>query len=593
MTAWSRPLAALLVALLLAGCAGGPPPSSTTGPPGSGPAASSQPPASDAPLAALTVDDAIDTLAAAGIAVYEEPGATAPIREPAAPVSPFALLGFQVENLVRDAGAGGGVPADRIDDLIPMPEDTVPFSAVLAGYVATAVTPGGRAAAELMADQDLEVTSELWFPSLVLVLFVGEVAGAAETLEARDARLDGPTARLAVGAGGPSVPDVRLAAADPCGDFSRFLAGTIQRVSDAILSVIPHIPFIGAAIDWALQRIGDAAKELLGHVPFLTALREGVKLLALAATVVASLRDWPVSVTAAPTAAHHSVGATVEHVTLTAVVDDGPGDLFSDPVRTCAKLLDIELPRGGAPGSAVEWRILAGGEHMAPGLEQDRAIDASLRVRFGFDTADEPQRNHEGGRLASGRVAVEVTVKRQDVAQVRRLIEQVIVGAIPPVVWNAVVGLFGDPIAKLTAWTDPTGRGAATVSYHGEPQPSASPSDEPSPSGSPSPSPSPSSDPRDAFCSRYRALVAWGRAPTEEELSRPWAAYVASAFIDMRPFAPAHLVGSVDVAIETYSTYAIAEEPFNVPLAGPSAARLGDAVIAMHRYCGLPLDDGG
>ena len=580
-------LIALLVAIsIVAACAGAAPSPSGSGSglPAAGPT--------------VTVEDAIDVFADAGIAIFDDTSDTTPIQPVAEPVSPFALLRFQVTNLVRDANAGGGVPADLVDDLIPMPDDTVSFSGILAGYAATATTPGGRLTAELMAGQDLTRVEELWFPAISLALFVGETSAAAADLAETGAggragpAARAPTADLAL-AVSRAEPRIELAALDPCGQFSNWFAGIIEGVSNAILSVVPRIPFIGAAIEWALKGLAglaaDAIKEVLAHVPFLDALKKGVQALALAVTVVAALRDWPVTVTASPTEAHRTVTFAPNHVTLTARIDDGPGDVIPDAVKSCATLFGVTLPKGGAVGSTVDWRVVAGGYHLAAGLTSDKVVGESRTLKAEADMADEPLTNHERGPLGFGPIRVAVTVHRQDVKQIEQLIKGMITDAIPPVVWNAVVAFTGDPIRKLTAWTDPTGSGALTATYHDEPSPSPSPSDDPPPSEEPSASAPPTPDARDQFCTRYRALYTWSLNPTYEELSRDWARYLARAFVDMRPFAPANLASSLDHVIAAYTLYAEVDDPVNVPAAGPDASYIAEFLYGAHAYCGIPI----
>ena len=561
------------------------------GPSNGAPAGEPGDPGASPPAApvAVSADQVIAALAEAGIAVYDGPADITPATEPAAPVSPYAVLRFQVEQLARDATAGGGVPADELDALIPMPADTPPMSAILAGYVATGQTPGSRFAATLMAGQGFERPGSLWFPTVVLSLFVGEVSGAAEGL--------GPAAATAHRApatdAGGFTADIRLVAVDPCGDFSRFFGGVIGSIKDAILSVIPHIPFIGAAIDWALGKVVDAARELLGQVPFLTALREGVMLLALAATVVTSLRDWPVTVTADPGAVHRSVGTQVGHMTMTASIDDGPGDLFSVPVRNCAALLEITLPKGGVVGSTVEWRILDGGVHIAPGGRQDETVDAGKRATFDFDTADESLRDHETGKPDSDPIRVQVTVKRQDVEQVRTLIREMITDAIPATVWDALTAHFGDPVEALTTWTDPKGSGFGIAGFHLPREPLPDPDDPPEEEPGSGSRP-PSQEPEEGdFCAAYRDLLHWWFIRTDDVGSQAWAAEIVRRFQEMRPFAPRPLLGAVDVHIGLYTAHATLTGPQLALEAAPWAEQMPEAVAALDAHCDITPADRG
>jgi hypothetical protein len=100
------------------------------------------------------------------------------------------------------------------------------------------------------------------------------------------------------------------------------------------------------------------------------------------------------------------------------------------------------------------------------------------------------------------------------------------------------------------------------------------------------PEPSPTLD---EFCTRYRAMVDWvaQQSGTDFELTQPWAAEIARRSRDMRPYAPDHLIDDVDLYIRVYGTFATAPEPANVPIVGPEAAGIANAVLAMNEYCGI------
>jgi hypothetical protein len=76
-----------------------------------------------------------------------------------------------------------------------------------------------------------------------------------------------------------------------------------------------------------------------------------------------------------------------------------------------------------------------------------------------------------------------VTVKRQDVEQVRKFVEGAITGAMPPGVYAALTGVFGDPLPKIAALTDVTGQGRLVAEYHLRDEPSTSPVPSAAPSG--------------------------------------------------------------------------------------------------------------
>ena len=54
----------------------------------------------------------------------------------------------------------------------------------------------------------------------------------------------------------------------------------------------------------------------------------------------------------------------------------------------------------------------------------------------------------------------------------------------------------------------------------------------------------------------------------------------------MRPVAPAEMVEPVDTIITTYTTFAEAPEPFQVPLTGQIAFQMYQSLLAIDGYCG-------
>ncbi|NJC72225.1 hypothetical protein HC031_21250 [Planosporangium thailandense] len=470
---WASLVSFLLVVTVgLAGCTGGGAPAGKPGP---------------TRAASIGVNGAIDALAAAGVGVYDGPTATAPIRTPKA-ASPLRLLRSQVENLAKDADGGGGIGADAIDDMLPMPPESVPFSFVLAGYVAAAKTPGAERSRTLMAGQDLEQPRSLLFPTIVLTLFVAEATATAPAATGQPTAV--ATAALDRPAGAPARPaalPIPRLAAGPCGDFSAFFTTTLQKIAAAIVGVLPDIPFLKAAISWALTKglaLGlGAAKDLIERIPFIQALRSAIGTLALAVTVVAALRQWTVSVATQPATAHYRVGAEISGVKAIGTVDDRGGDVFSPEVRECATLLGIDLPRGGAAGSAAAWQVVAGGRHASPAYNQDTKVDAGKRTTFSLVMASESEDVHRGRRIANDQVVLRVTVKRQDVDKVRAFIEGAITKQLPSGVYAALTGVFGDPLAKIAAMTDFTGQGRLVAEYHLADEPPASATPGPSPSG--------------------------------------------------------------------------------------------------------------
>lgn len=107
-------------------------------------------------------------------------------------------------------------------------------------------------------------------------------------------------------------------------------------------------------------------------------------------------------------------------------------------------------------------------------------------------------------------------------------------------------------------------------------------------------SPSPSSE-SDEFCLRYRDYVAWAESMSEDtEITQTLAAEIARRFDDMWPVAPDELKDDVELVWTIYATFAGIDEPYNIPATGQVAGieRLGEALMTMHAYCGIPWPTG-
>ena len=89
----------------------------------------------------------------------------------------------------------------------------------------------------------------------------------------------------------------------------------------------------------------------------------------------------------------------------------------------------------------------------------------------------------------------------------------------------------------------------------------------------------------DEFCSRYRDYVAWAKSNGSDDITKPLAGEIANRFIDMQPYAPAELAGHVALMIRVYSTYASAPPYIDLPMVGPDAAHIPEALTAMSNYC--------
>ena len=99
------------------------------------------------------VDDVIDSLAQAGIAVYEDFEGRNPIRPLQGSPSALKLTRWQVENLAREVDDGGGFLGEQYDAIARLPHKSPPFSYFIAAWIAGGHSPAARYAQRIMGKQ--------------------------------------------------------------------------------------------------------------------------------------------------------------------------------------------------------------------------------------------------------------------------------------------------------------------------------------------------------------------------------------------------------------------------------------------------------
>lgn len=420
------------------------------------------------PFSAKSTDAVEDALARAGIEVTDETG-----QPPARPLtgsrSSLALLGFQARNLALETATQGGIPGAQLRSLLEMPPDAPTLDQIVAGYVATAPTFGGALSRQLMDGADLTHPERLAFPTITLDLLLAD----AERAQADTAGHAG------TGSAGPVVHPAQMvrtaAGTGVCGAVSDFMTKTMARIADWIVRALPDNIIIKLAVGFAVTAILgkglDFLTKLLLDLPIVKAIREALGTMALVATVVASLRAWTITMKAAPTQLHYTVGsAEATRGRITAHVNDPTDDLFSPAVRSCATLLQIELPRGGAPGSRVTWTITAGiPGHAFEDPPRTLVVPEDRQLALEFHMNTESDRAHAEGEEQEGAIVAFAKVERQDVREIRRVIQVMIEGTVPGILRPFFADLLNSQGAKLADLANPSAVAYAHVTYHEEP----------------------------------------------------------------------------------------------------------------------------
>lgn len=429
--------------------------------------------------------NAVTILARGGITVYDA-GATK-VSRAAKPAGAMAVTEAQAQSIARDLADRAGYTGQELDSLAGIDPGDIPPSYLIAGYASSGDTYGAKLSRALLANQDLSHPPDVVFPTITLLLFVSDVA--EQWSQAQGGASTGQAATLVA----------MRSAIDPCGALSNFLGDTLNSLADKIVDAVSptKIPILKAAIGFAVKTLLFQGIKILGNaitsIPFIAAIRKVLGVVGIMASIISSLRNWSVTVTARPGShMHYAVGDQTVDGQLTATVDDRGGDLFSVPVRKCAQIIDVTLPHAGAPGSQVEWSITSGiplDATLAPG-SPDRVVDRSNTASLHFAMSHESENAHLHGELHEDHAIVAVvTIRRADTAEVARVINELLAGGLGPVLKPFISGIVGSITGQVAKLVDPSSTGIVFVSYHTEPN--ASPAATPSPSSSPSTTPSP------------------------------------------------------------------------------------------------------
>ncbi len=313
----SRCLAVTLTAILLtAGCSL----------PASTPQGSSAVP-NQVAFGVTQVDATIHALAQSGVGVYATVNDTSPIEKVSAPAVPLRFLKWQARDLALDAATvGGGLSGRDLDGLAPVPVDAVPASYLVAAYVKSASTAGGRYAQRLIGKQDWVHPESISFPTLVLVLLLADTAAAA-----RPAAVSGAT-------GEAHAPIAVLAAFNVAG-LCQTLANWVNQAFDDLFNLIkvgpstnPLLSFLGTLWNIGVNLVENGVKAAIAAftAPVADLIRTVLGAISIAAQAISFLRNMGLKLDAAPAANRYS--GQPGSVTATLGNPDGadwPSDLSS------------------------------------------------------------------------------------------------------------------------------------------------------------------------------------------------------------------------------------------------------------------------
>jgi len=513
------PLVALLATVTA--CSGVPAPgptaspattgSGTPGPTSSGAAPSARPMLSGPPIGSVApIDDAsralvtrlrsgaytqdtttaaMEALARAGVGTFAGPSASDPVMPLTGVTSPMRVLDWQAHALAVQTWAGSAVSGRELDDAMALPAEMQAgrplASQLLAAYVATADSPAGAISRALMAGQDLLDTSNLRFPSLVMVFFLSDLA----TDGGKRAPAGAALTAMAV------PPAVRTAALGSiCSEAANWVTGMIDSLFQAVKLATPdNLP--GAILvsiwNWLVDKAEAFVNRLIGALTDFVLAQVRLIAGAISALVqrVASFLPYGVEVRTEPRQIFvlPPSGPSPGGV-LIATVSAGDLPDWPDVLKDCAGVAKVPLPDFRPAGVPVVWGKPYGGgtQFVVPGIGSP-ATDPNGEARWEFATLPD---GAPGGDPVDGVMQQDVKIRRPEVSEARAALTSGLLGGLPPLISDLVGQLlapFMDAVfTRLDSLVEATGSGAAVIVYHTPSEASPSP-----------PTPAPSRGPRD------------------------------------------------------------------------------------------------
>jgi hypothetical protein len=358
----------------------------------------------------------VEVLARAGIYTTTAVGG-APLQAVNGEPSVLTVVEVQTVNMTREAGAGMGTLGSALDAVAPGP-DIPPLSYLLATYVLDAQTFGGAFSRALMADAALDTPPQVIFPTIVLTLFVADMLAPARE-QASNVQLVAYKHTTNTH-NRPISAAYKMAPAGPCGAMTGALENVLERILSNVLGSFIGSIVAGAAVRYGMEYLSDA----LSNLPIIKQIRQALAVVAMVAQFGSLLRNWSVQLTSDGSTYHYDGGGgSPSSGTFTATVDAGGTMRVPPAVSECAALARITIPEiSGAEGSEVVWTPGAGWNVHAKETTKDAVVAADQTAKLAFSTAAETALDHAHGTAINYPVSMQVSIKRNDVAQIKGVI---------------------------------------------------------------------------------------------------------------------------------------------------------------------------
>jgi hypothetical protein len=455
-------------AVVLAGCAAGS---------SSAPKAAADPP--------ITVQSTISTLAAAGVATVANESTATP-ETAVKGTAVMTLTHWQVSNLAAEAAGHSGMTGADLDAVLPMPSTFPDLADILGGWALTKGDPDEVAAAALLGNQTWTHPEGVVFPTEVLTLFVADALQHIHVATTPSSPVE-------------STENASLVTA-PCSTVANFIDTVLDKVFSTLKITAAQVgqyisgalgggvlgAIVGGLVSWGLSwfnRAVDLAEQAVKDVikalsrQFLDALAVVIGGVAVIDMIRSYLKAWTAQVTPNPITNSFSVGSTAGNPGMFTVAIDTNAEVNDWPPQLvdCAGAVGVALPRLAKAGNPVSWKVFGQEPNLVfPGTETGPLRDdltEALSYRTGWEKSD-------AGDTVLPTVTADVSVRRTEIENLRKLVTGYILGKVPGVLAPIVNPILTYFIELATKWIDTitavTGSSTIVVSHH-VPKPSPSP----------------------------------------------------------------------------------------------------------------------
>lgn len=440
------------------------------------------------PIDPSDLDALIGELAAAGIAVYADANALAPlvpVQEP----GPLALLQSQLQAMALEVSNKSGVLGSDLDALVLAQDEhlaeqgadeevsVVPPSQLLTAYLATTDSPGAKLARQLMPVPQLDQASDAIYPGLVQTLFAADLA--RDNLEAAGITAAGmsPMPQDSAFAKPRSFNATAMfpnAQGGVCSAVQGFIDNMLNKLFGALhVNLGDSIPgrILSGIIDFLLSNAERAIRAVLRQLtaPVLNIIKTVAGVIGTVSTIVSTLRPWSLRMTPTPMSTRLAIGSEPPIPgEVGCLVDLGGLDEWPVDIADCAAQSGAPLPPLKPAGARCSWTI----EQPRPLIEvsnQPSALDGQGAATLPYVTGVEDAKTAKGTALV-GQVRVTLTIVRPEMGELQQTVANLIFAQLPAIVAQFVQPILGPVVdgllGKLRALTDTRSSTTIPVVYH-------------------------------------------------------------------------------------------------------------------------------